>query len=124
MSFQLRPYQTAIIEQARAAMRAGQKSILITAPTGSGKTALTAHMLATAASRGIPSLFVVHRRELIYQAIRTFGAVGVPHFLELVLGRIGLFGDDAQEPAGRGRGARCSMRWRRIACRGRAAVGP
>jgi DNA repair protein RadD len=79
MAFELRPYQTDIIGEARTLMRSGIKSILITAPTGSGKTVLTASMLQTSSERGIDSLFMVHRRELIKQSTATFSAVGVRH---------------------------------------------
>lgn len=68
----LRPYQTALIAQARAAMRAGTRRILLQSPTGSGKTALTAAMLAAAAARGRRCWFVVHRRELLEQSVDTF----------------------------------------------------
>lgn len=79
MTFKLRDYQTAMIEQARDLIRQGQTSILMQAPTGAGKTALCAHMLGTSASRGLTSWFVVHRRELIRQSSRTFRSVGIPH---------------------------------------------
>ena len=49
----LRPYQTQAIDQMRALMKEGYKSILYQGATGSGKTALTAHMLHTAAGRGM-----------------------------------------------------------------------
>ena len=75
----LRPYQHKIIEETRALMRQGVKSILITAPTASGKTVLVAHMLKTAESRGMASFFIVHRRELVKQSTITFSAVGVRH---------------------------------------------
>ncbi len=77
--FELRPYQSDIIGQARDLIRAGETSILLQAPTGAGKTALCAHMLGTASDRGQQSWFVVHRRELIRQSSRTFRAVGIPH---------------------------------------------
>ncbi len=79
MSLQLRPYQADIIEQTRALMLKGCRSILITSPTGSGKTCLTASMLSTSASRNMGSIFVVHRRELIKQSTRTFSNAGVRH---------------------------------------------
>jgi DNA repair protein RadD len=79
MAFELRPYQSEIIDQARDLIRAGHTSILLQAPTGAGKTALCAHMLGTAAARDQQSWFVVHRRELIRQSARTFRAVGIPH---------------------------------------------
>lgn len=76
---ELRPYQHAIIEEARAHLRAGTRRILIHAPTGSGKTVLTAAMLGKAAAAGRRSVFNVHRRELIQQSSRTFNAVGIKH---------------------------------------------
>ena len=76
---QLRTYQEDGINQMRALMRRGCKSILYTAPTGSGKTALTAHMLHTAAGKGLRSLFVVHRRELITQSAETFNKEGLKY---------------------------------------------
>lgn len=79
MSFQLRPYQTAIIDDVRARMQRGVKSILIQSPTGSGKTALTAQMLGTAAAKGVASIFTVHRRELVKQSTETFDAVKIRH---------------------------------------------
>lgn len=75
----LRPYQEAIVDETRELMRAGHKDILIVAPTGSGKTVLTAHMLKTAAQRGMDSIFVVHRRELIRQSIKTFHKFHLQH---------------------------------------------
>lgn len=76
---ELRGYQSDIINEARAEMKRGIKSLLITSPCGSGKTVLVAHMLKTAASRNMPSLFIVHRRELIKQSTQTFSMVGVRH---------------------------------------------
>ena len=79
MSFKLRPYQEDIIAKARDLMASGVRKILIQAPTGSGKTALTAHMIRTAASRQMTSWFVVHRLELIKQSSATFESAGVAH---------------------------------------------
>lgn len=75
----MRPYQERIIEETRALIRKGAKNILITSPTGSGKTILTAHMLKKSAERGVPAWFVVHRRELVKQSIQAFNSVGVNH---------------------------------------------
>lgn len=77
MSVSLRDYQTKIIDTCRIKMLAGQRSILIQSPTGSGKTLLTAYMLKTAARKGMSSWFCVHRRELIKQSIRAFDKVGL-----------------------------------------------
>jgi len=79
MSLVLRPYQDELIRSARSLMMKGCKSILLQSPTGSGKTALTAHMLKTAAEKGMPSVFTVHRRELVKQSMRAFHRIGLRH---------------------------------------------
>lgn len=78
MAFELREYQHRMYDEAREALRTHQ-SILIQSPTGSGKTALAAKMLGTAAQKGFPSLFNVHRQELIDQSAETFERVGIPY---------------------------------------------
>jgi DNA repair protein RadD len=75
---ELRPYQTDIIERARAALRR-VTSVLVQAPTGAGKTALATNMLGTAAGRGFQCGFVVHRRELIDQTILAFQKADIPY---------------------------------------------
>lgn len=75
----LRPYQIDLVNKARALMQAGHHSILIQSPTGSGKTALTAHMLHTSAGKGLRSFFIVHRKELIDQSVRAFNLEGLKH---------------------------------------------
>lgn len=60
-------------------MRQGVKSVLIQSPTGSGKTLLTAHMLRAAADKGMPSWFIVHRRELIKQSTIAFDGEKIKH---------------------------------------------
>lgn len=77
-AFQLRDYQVKIIDRTREHLRT-VRSVLIQSPTGSGKTALTASMLGTAAQRGHRSFFTVHRAELIEQSAETFQAVGIPY---------------------------------------------
>ena len=76
----LRPYQTDAVDRARDAFRAGQRRILIVAPTGSGKTVIAAHIVASAVARGKRVVFVAHRRELVNQAfgkLRDAGLVSV-----------------------------------------------
>lgn len=58
-------------------MQQGCKSILITSPTGSGKTLLTAFMLKSAAEKKMPCFFIVHRRELIHQSYAAFSSIGL-----------------------------------------------
>lgn len=75
----LRDYQTAVLEDARAAMRRGARRVLIQLPTGGGKTVISAEMLGNAARNGLSSQFLVHRRELIEQTSETFRAFDIEH---------------------------------------------
>lgn len=75
----LRGYQLALQDDARARFSAGRRSVLLQAPTGSGKTVLIASMLQSAARKGFRSWFTVHRRELINQAMATFRLAGIPY---------------------------------------------
>lgn len=68
----LRDYQTDLIARTRAAMQQGARRVCIQSPTGSGKTALVAQMLAGAAARGKRAWFLVHRKELLDQSVQTF----------------------------------------------------
>lgn len=78
MTFALRPYQQDIIDAARRHLREVRR-VLLQAPTGAGKTALTASMLGTAANRGHRSFFICHRAELVEQAAATFSQVGIAY---------------------------------------------
>jgi superfamily II DNA or RNA helicase len=79
MALTLRPYQVNITNLCRERMKKGIRRILVQSPTGSGKTSLTANMLGTAASRGMRSQFIVHRRELVKQSAMAFYHADVPH---------------------------------------------
>ena len=75
---QLRPYQEAMIFEARQAL-AEYRSILMVAATGAGKTALTVSMMAGAAARGKTSMFCVHRDTLLTQTSRALWEQKLPH---------------------------------------------
>jgi len=60
-----------MIEEVRDLMRAGRRSILIQSPTGSGKTAMCAHMIRNAVAKGFRVWFINHRREIIRQSVLT-----------------------------------------------------
>lgn len=79
MSIELRDYQHQIVDEVRGHIKTGVKSILIQLPTGGGKTAIAATMIGNAIRKNYRAWFNVHRRELIYQCIRTFQKVGIPH---------------------------------------------
>jgi superfamily II DNA or RNA helicase len=74
----LRPYQETLIARVRASLRTHRRSIL-QSPTGSGKTVLTAHMIRTAAEKGMSATFLVHRRELLEQTSRALRESDVEH---------------------------------------------
>lgn len=75
----LRSYQEQIISDVRAEMQNGNRSVMVQLATGGGKTVIAAMMLKTAAEKGIPSVFVVHRRELIIQSTLAFDSLGIRH---------------------------------------------
>lgn len=73
----LRPYQERAIEEIRDAIRGGRRRIMLTVPTGGGKTLTSACMIASAVAKGKRALFVAHRLELIDQTVATFARLGV-----------------------------------------------
>lgn len=75
---ELRPYQADIIDKTRRALKVHRR-VLVTAPTGAGKTAIASHMLRESAGKGMRAWFVVHRRELVEQTSFTLKRVGVEH---------------------------------------------
>lgn len=79
MSFVLRKYQVRAIENVRKSIRAGNRLIVLTAPTGSGKTVIAAQIVESAAKKGFRVIFLAHRRELVYQCADKLAKFGVEH---------------------------------------------
>lgn len=75
----LRDYQLDAVAGLRAEIRRGKRSILLVAPTGSGKTSIAAHMIFAALAKGKRILFLAHRLELINQASARLDDLGVDH---------------------------------------------
>lgn len=73
----LRPYQSELLDQCRAAYREGYKAPCIVSPCGSGKSVMMAEMARSATLKGNPVLFLVHRQELCQQIFSTFVKWGV-----------------------------------------------
>lgn len=78
MGLTLRPYQLDAIARARAVVAAGRRHVLITAPTGAGKTVVAAQIVLGAVTRGRRVLVVAHRRELIAQTFCKLVRAGIP----------------------------------------------
>src|SRR5947207_58488 len=76
---ELRPFQAEAIARVYTQIAAGCLRLLITAPTGSGKTVIGAELIAGAVARRERVLFLAHRRELINQASRKLHAAGIDH---------------------------------------------
>lgn len=70
----LRPYQNEIIKEAYRGLKTDKK-VLLVAPTGSGKTVITSHIINDAVDRKRKCWFIVHRNELVTQTRDTLKAV-------------------------------------------------
>ena len=73
---QLRPHQTRAIGDVRDAFRRTRR-VLLVAPTGFGKTAVSAQLIAWAVARGRRVLFLVHRREIVLDTHRRLPGSGL-----------------------------------------------
>lgn len=72
---ELRPYQAEAIAAVRQAWNDGTRRPAVVLPTGSGKTVVFAHLVAQMRERGVRSLILAHRDELIEQAAAKVRAV-------------------------------------------------
>ncbi len=68
----LRPYQHDAVERIRNSYRAGSRRVLLTAPTGSGKTVIFSYVVSGALARGSRVLVIVHRVELVKDFAKAF----------------------------------------------------
>lgn len=72
----LRDYQQKITDEIDIAFNEGAQSLLVTCPTGGGKTHLISHRARLA---GAPTVDQAHRKELIYQISMALARDGIPH---------------------------------------------
>lgn len=79
MRVELRDYQANAFDQAREAVRAGSRRILIVAPTGAGKTILATALMEMVRDKGRRANFVIDRLSLLTQTSETFDRFGVDH---------------------------------------------
>ena len=73
----LRDYQEKMIESVRNSIRKGNKSVILHAATGVGKTIIAAAIISSAIEKGKKVLFLVHYRQLAHQAIERFEEFGI-----------------------------------------------
>jgi superfamily II DNA or RNA helicase len=71
----LRDYQSAAIDATRQAWAGGIRRAAVVLPTGAGKTVVFAHLAAIMHERGVRTLVLAHRDELIEQAAAKLRAV-------------------------------------------------
>ncbi|NUL03574.1 DEAD/DEAH box helicase [Streptomyces lunaelactis] len=74
----LRDYQRAAIDALHTGWQAGGIRLAVLLPTGAGKTVVFSHLAAEMHARGIRTLVIAHRDELIQQAAAKIRAVA-PH---------------------------------------------
>lgn len=74
---ELRPYQTALIEDLRQAYRNGYRRPCLVLPCGGGKSVIAAEIARSATAKGNRVLFIVHRKELVQQIKETFAVWNV-----------------------------------------------
>lgn len=70
MKLKLRDYQQDLIDRTRLALSNNQ-AVILQAPTGAGKTALTVYMMLRARERGLKAMFIVHQNELLSQTSKS-----------------------------------------------------
>lgn len=76
---QLRPYQKKAIDNVRREYSAGNKSILVVSPTGSGKGVMLSEIIKSANDKGKRVMFLVHRREILFQVSEYMDKYDIKH---------------------------------------------
>lgn len=71
----LRPYQRQAIDAVYRAINDGCTRPAVLLPTGSGKTVIFSHLATEQHARGVKTLIIAHREELIHQAANKIRAV-------------------------------------------------
>jgi len=75
----LRPYQQEAIDKIKKAYINGSRAILVVSPTGSGKSVILADIIKSSAEKGKNVLFLVHRREILFQVGAYLDSHGIEH---------------------------------------------
>ena len=72
MARELRPYQQELIDRVRQKFASGLRKICVVLGCGGGKSIITAEISRMATEKGNDVMFIVHRKELCEQTIKTF----------------------------------------------------
>lgn len=81
--YKLRPYQTELIDKITNLMMKGNKKIIVQSPPRTGKTVVMAEIARRTTRKGNRVMFLIHRKEVLDQAVKTFRRQGVnPHLLK------------------------------------------
>lgn len=75
----LRPYQVNAIERLREAFRSGKSRLVLSSPTGSGKTVVATWLMRQVARQGKRCLFIVDRLALVRQTAEVLSSYGLEH---------------------------------------------
>lgn len=75
--YQLRSYQQETIDKVYQSMRAGHRRIVVQQPPRVGKTVIMAEIARRTTEKGNRVMFIIHRKEVLEQAIETFKLQGV-----------------------------------------------
>jgi len=73
----LREYQNRTIEMIREKLRSGVRRLIVTLPTGSGKSIIMGHIAKMCTDKGNKVLALMHRRQLVDQLSDRFSSCGV-----------------------------------------------
>jgi DNA repair protein RadD len=79
MTDTLRPYQVDTVDDIESAIAAGERRILLVAPTGSGKTVIASEIITRFTQRYRPALVLAHRLEIITQTSGKLHGCGIRH---------------------------------------------
>lgn len=72
----LRVYQTTLIDKVRASYLDGNRRVCMQCPTGGGKTVIAGEIVRRIHDNGRRGMMLVHRRELVSQAVNTLAMFG------------------------------------------------
>lgn len=76
---ELRGYQVEVLDKLRDAIRAGQRRVVLVAPTAAGKTEMAMDLIKKAQAKGSRCWFIVDRVSLIDQTSERFMKHGIDH---------------------------------------------